>query len=212
MPPRVTLVDICGSLATAAQAVGWGVNVRAWTDIRDIDIAPGTAFVSPANSLGFMDGGIDYTLSRLMFPGVEARVKRAIADEGVRTLLGRPFLPIGRTVIVPTQHRGVSLISAPTMWLPQVVQKTHNPYHAMYAIMRDATSRPEITNVVVPGLCTGCGEMPAEDAVKLMTMAHDDFLAGRPPRWTLQQIVDEQPNYYQNTEFKPVSPADVQHC
>ncbi len=38
-----------------------------------------------------------------MFPGVEAAVKAAYAQQKHETLLGRPYLPIGRAVVVDTQ-------------------------------------------------------------------------------------------------------------
>jgi hypothetical protein len=34
-----------------------------------------TYYVSPANSLCFMDGGIDLALSRIIMPGIERKVK-----------------------------------------------------------------------------------------------------------------------------------------
>ena len=68
----------------------------------------GAAFVSPANSLGFMDGGVDYTLSREMFPGCEKEVKKKIwelaaqdPEGGHKTLLGRPYLRVGSALWVP---------------------------------------------------------------------------------------------------------------
>jgi O-acetyl-ADP-ribose deacetylase (regulator of RNase III) len=35
-----------------------------------------TYYVSPANSLCFMDGGIDYALSRIIFQNIEVGVKQ----------------------------------------------------------------------------------------------------------------------------------------
>jgi len=39
-------------------------------------------YVSPANSLGFMDGGIDKVLSQVMFSGVETQLKELINKYG----------------------------------------------------------------------------------------------------------------------------------
>jgi O-acetyl-ADP-ribose deacetylase (regulator of RNase III) len=215
---RITLVDLHGGLAEAAREHGWqrDIVLRPWTDIRDClreavcENAAGnrTAFVSPANSLGFMDGGIDYVLSREMFPGVEAAVKAAYAQQKHVTLLGRTYLPIGRAVVVETQVLGVHLISAPTMWLPQDVRGTHNAYHAMYAILRAATESA-IDHVILCGLCTGYGKMDADTAVVQMKAAHDDFLRAVPPRFTPEEIVAEQPGYYANTEWKRIDPQHV---
>lgn len=168
------------------------------------------AFVSPANSLGFMDGGLDLALTR-MFPGIEGEVKRAIVERGRRTILGRPYLPIGEALVVPTCEPGVHVVSAPTMWLPQDVTGTHNPYHAMYAALREAAAHPEIDHVVAPGLCTGYGKMGEHDAVRLMMRAHRDVLRGRPPRWDAAAIEREQPKYYMNTEFAHMDFSQVRH-
>src|SRR5689334_15250017 len=67
-------------------------------------------FVSPANSLGFMDGGIDLAYSRIMFPGIELKVKNRINELGKVNLLGRKYLPIGSAIIINTQYKNTFLI------------------------------------------------------------------------------------------------------
>jgi O-acetyl-ADP-ribose deacetylase (regulator of RNase III) len=210
---RLVLVDLHGSVADAARKLGWHVDeILPYTSVADVPREPGTAFVSPANSMGFMDGGIDFILSRIMFPGVEERVKASFACLGSTTLLGRPYLPIGRATVVPAhQDSGVMLVAAPTMWMPHDVRGTHNAYHAMYAVLRAAAEQESIHTVVTSGLCTGCGMMPPEQAVAQMRDAHMDFLQGRGPRYTLDDIVAEQPAVYENTEFKAMDPASVAH-
>eukprot|EP00873_Tetraselmis_striata_P033844 jgi/Tetstr1/454108/TSEL_041027.t1 len=75
-------------------------------------------FVSPANSLGFMDGGIDAAYMD-MFPGIEPRVKSAIAKLGYTTSLGQPYMSVGSAVVVPAQPEANAwLASCPTMFLP----------------------------------------------------------------------------------------------
>ena len=208
----ITLVDLHGSLIEAAQKIGWDdITLRGWTDIRNIDVMPGMAFVSPANSLGFMDGGIDYVLSRIMFPNIESKVKEAFASKRFKTLLGRPYLPIGKAVTVQTQHPDVFLIAAPTMWLPQDVRGTHNAYHAMYAILEEASKQPNINHIVLCGLCTGCGMMDAITAIQQMHQAHLDFKSKLPPKYDANQIVEEQPCVYMNTEFKSMYASNVKH-
>jgi O-acetyl-ADP-ribose deacetylase (regulator of RNase III) len=210
----VTLIDLHGSLADAARSLGWAsagtgtIEALEYKDVREVPRSPGTAFVSPANSLGFMDGGIDFALSRIMFPGVETAVKAAIAAGGRSTLLGRPFLPIGRAVVVPTQVDGVRLVAAPTMWLPQDVRGTHNAYHATYAALAAATDAG-VERLVIPGMGTGCGMLAAEEAVRQMMRAHLDFAAGLPPAYDAAEIEREQPCWYENTEFKVVPPGQV---
>ena len=211
---EVTLVDLHGSLVDTAAAKAWrswpGVELRGYTNITEIETGPDVAFVSPANSLGFMDGGIDLVLSRVMFPGVEARVKAAIAERGTTTLLGRPYLPIGEAVVVPAAPDGTRLVVAPTMWLPQDVRVTHNAYHATYAALRAASeAQPPVRRLVFPGMTTGCGMVNSVIAVSMMAAAHADFEAGRPPQLDAAAIAAEQPTWYENTEFKVIEPGAV---
>ena len=160
---KIILVDRFKSLVDAAGKIGWDVEKHAFTDIKDVPMEKGYAFVSPANSLGFMDGGIDYVLSRVMFKDIEPKVKSAFKQLGYISELGRPYCPIGKAVRVPTEFQGIYLIAAPTMWLPQDVHKTNNAYHAMYAILKECDE--SVQTLVVPGLCTGCGMMTAMDAI-----------------------------------------------
>lgn len=225
---RVTLVDCHGTLSDAARECGWaggdgddggGLEVLPYTDVRDVPLTPGTAFVSPANSLGFMDGGIDYVYSRVMFPDLEPVVKRAIAERsGTVSKLGRPFLHVGRALVVEAANR-VYVVVAPTMLMPQDVRGTHNAYHATYAALKAAKRGAQggempdgsIERLVFPGMCTGCGLLSAKEAIDQMRRAHDDFAAGRAPAFTHEQILSEQPTWYENTEFFDVPPESVKH-
>ncbi len=200
-------------------------------DIRELQQYSDTAFVSPANSMGFMDGGIDYVLSRRMFPNVEGQVKHAIAQLGLVNRLGRKFLPIGSCLIVPAEPtKNQYLISAPTMLLPQNINGTRNAYHAMYSLVLlvkkynaylQAQNRPTIKNIVCPGLGTGVGRLTAEDSAAQITKALEDFIIGSPthdpdlstlPHCVIRNpngILQEQPKFYQNTEFYQIKPEDL---
>ena len=46
-----------------------------------------TYYVSAANSLCFMDGGIDYALSRIVFPGIETVVKQEVKCLNIKNML-----------------------------------------------------------------------------------------------------------------------------
>ena len=100
-------------------------------DIRTIPIE-NHCFVSPANSLGFMDGGIDLVLSREIMPGIERKVKKRIQDLGIMSSMGRPYLPIGSVISVP-HDLNTFLIVTPTMFLPHDVRGTQNAYWSFYA-------------------------------------------------------------------------------
>src|SRR5690242_11523848 len=85
----------------------------------DIFAEPADAIVSPANSFGFMDGGIDLVYSRRFGWALEERP---------RTLLRANHdgeLPVGQAVIVETGDPAFPLlVSAPTMRVPMDVSQT----------------------------------------------------------------------------------------
>lgn len=155
------------------------------------------AFVSPSNSIGFMDGGIDRVYSTEMFPGVEAQLKRRIMQLGMKTRLGRPYLPVGCAVLpmAISQSPGTgsddTLICAPTMFLPHDVSLTRNAYHAFLACLTLVEKHNnlcgkqgggadkelnKIRTVVCPGLCCGYGKMPVERSAEQIAQALRDFL------------------------------------
>jgi O-acetyl-ADP-ribose deacetylase (regulator of RNase III) len=201
MPLTVFIVDIGTELADAAARVWPEVQVMSNTDVASVPIMHGTAFVSPANSRGFMDGGVDRAYSRAMFPGIEARVKSAIRAIGTPDRVGGRFLPVGEAVMVD------DLVVAPTMLLPQDVSGTRNAYLAMSAALWTASTHG-VNALVVPGMCTGCGRMPPDAALAQMKLAHEHFLDGRRHGVPLEQILAEQPRFYENTEFFDI-PADT---
>jgi O-acetyl-ADP-ribose deacetylase (regulator of RNase III) len=128
--------------------------------------------VSPANSYGFMDGGIDAAYRRLFGAQIERTVQEAIArrPEG--------HLPVGASLVVRTGHRRVPyLIVAPTMVAPEMVE-SQNSYRALRAALRIAGSDSEIgRDIYCPGLATGVGRVPPEEAAKAMSRAYADWKA-----------------------------------
>ena len=65
--------------------------------------------VSPANSYGIMDGGIDLVYTEYFGPRLQEEVQRAVGrrPEG--------YLPVGAAVLVKTGHQRIPyMISAPT--------------------------------------------------------------------------------------------------
>lgn len=181
--------------------------------VETIQWPHGTVFISPANSFGFMDGGIDLAYSRVMFPGIEARVKRRIKDRGDVTSLGRPFLPIGTAIATKASEELEQwLITAPTMLLPQDVSMTRNVYYATLAALPIARSTRELRTIVIPAMGTGYGKVSPADAAKQVHDAIETFEAGAielPSAQTIaqeqpssQKIMDEQPDTYENREIK----------
>jgi O-acetyl-ADP-ribose deacetylase (regulator of RNase III) len=128
------------------------------------------ALVSPANSYGFMDGGIDAAYSAFFGPRLQATVQEAInrRPEG--------YLPVGASLAVPTGHARIPfLIVAPTMHTPEEVP-SENCYRAMRAVLRLMTAEAAIgREVFCPGLATGTGHVPPAEAAKQMFRAYADW-------------------------------------
>lgn len=130
------------------------------------------AIVSPANSFGFMDGGLDLALSRRFGWELQERLQAEIGRRPMRELL------VGEAIVVPTGDAKVPwLIAAPTMRVPMRLRQTINAYLSMKAVLVSAgahTLKPGIDSIAVPGLGTGCGAVPAETAAFQMWQAYKE--------------------------------------
>ena len=151
-------------------------------DIRDIP-SQNTVFVSPANCLGYMDGGIDLVYSEDMFPGIERTVQEKIRSLNIVTFLERAYLPIGSAVLVPWFDS--ALLTAPTMFLPQDVHTTKYAYHSFLAALllfdKYRAKHPAVHTLVATSHCCGFGNMSEAESAKQMKQAYDDFLEGTYP-------------------------------
>lgn len=139
------------------------------------------AVVSPANSYGWMRGGIDALYARA-FPEVEQLVR-----SGVLAYHGGE-LPVGEALLVPT---GVSnpgwLFSAPTMREPgsTLPADTVNPYLSARAVLRlwaegvlanGTPVRHLVRSIAMPGLGTGVGGASPELCATQFAAAWDEVL------------------------------------
>ena len=119
------------------------------------------AIVSPANSFGYMDGGIDLVYSQLFGYQLESRLQALLQEEHFGEL------PVGQALVLPTEHAFIPfLVSAPTMRVPGPVPKTLNAYLAFRAALRavlehNRTAKSPIRSILCPGLATAIGAMPA---------------------------------------------------
>lgn len=126
------------------------------------------AIVSPANSFGFMDGGLDQAIMD-RFPGIQEKVQDIIRNRPMGELL------VGEAIVVNTNDdKTPFLISAPTMRIPMKIEDTINAYLAMKAILNKVINSP-IESVAIPGLGTGIGGMDHLVAATQMRQAYDDL-------------------------------------
>lgn len=136
------------------------------------------AVVSPANSFGFMDGGLDYQLRAVFGADLEKRLQEIIKREHCGELI------VGQAVILETGHQQVPyLVSAPTMRVPMQIKDTLNPYlatrAALLAIKGFNKNGTKIKSVVFPGMGTGIGEVPYGAAARQMKAAYDAVVLER---------------------------------
>ncbi len=150
------------------------------------------AVVSPANSYGFMDGGIDATYRTHFGPEIQERVQRAIVERHHGELL------VGSADLVETGHPGIPyMIVAPTMRVPMLLTDSVNAYlaaRATFLLVKHARfqSGPDrgrrvaerIQRLAFPGLGTGVGKLGPNTCAAQLRAAIDDVLLDRytPPR------------------------------
>jgi O-acetyl-ADP-ribose deacetylase (regulator of RNase III) len=132
--------------------------------------------VSPANSFGMMDGGIDAAITKFFGVSLMEKVQeRILAD-----YLGEQ--PVGTSMIVETGHpQHPFLAHTPTMRVPMTIVGTDVPYVAMWAMLlavrqHNQHSHSQIHTVACPGLGTGIGRVPYDEAARQMAIAYDHFL------------------------------------
>lgn len=138
------------------------------------------AVVSPANSFGFMDGGIDAVYTYQFGFGLQERLQALITRDH------QGELPVGQAVIVSTGDPGIPwCISAPTMRTPGPVAETVNAYLAfraalVAAVAHNRRGEPTIHRILCPGLGTAIGRMPVERCARQMRAAWDRVVGERP--------------------------------
>src|ERR1700730_3625390 len=120
--PNIFLHTFDSDMALVWQRAFDGVH---GVTIVEEDILTGTcdALVSPANSFGYMDGGID--LAYLRFFGLELQ---SIVQQKIKSDF-HGELPVGQAMVVPTGHESIPyLVAAPTMRIPDKIGETVNVY------------------------------------------------------------------------------------
>ena len=163
----------------AGLGIAWKECFSEFSDIEiieeDIVEVSCDAIVSPANSFGFMDGGLDIHLSETFGWHIQDELQERIAQLDEKELL------VGKAMVIETKNKKIPyLISAPTMRVPMSfnIATSVNAYLAMKAILIAATKHKDINTIAIPGLCTGCGRMPFHIAANQMFLAYDEVILG----------------------------------
>ena len=131
------------------------------------------AIVSPANSFGIMDGGLDLAIRNELGFQVETDIQEVILNKY------HGEMPIGSAEIINTNHNKWSfIIAAPTMRIPENIAFTLNAYNAFRAILiaiyrfNESQSKRPIQSLVCSGLGTGIGSMEPVKCAAQMRAAY----------------------------------------
>jgi len=174
-PLRVVLVDVNAKVVQSWQA--------AFADTPEVEIRKGSilneqvdAWVSPTNSAGRMDGGVDAVIKRHLGAGIQLRVQRAIRDQFGGTL------PVGSAVCVPSGAVNPKfLISTPTMVQSvENVSETLNVALACAAAfqaihMQNEREPGSIESVALVGMGARTGRVPPRVCANLMWTGYTLF-------------------------------------
>lgn len=172
------------------------------------------AFISSANSLGFMDGGSDLGYMNAI-NGIQGMVQMGIKKLNHTTQLGRPYLCIGDTMAFKLpENPNILFVSAPTMFLPQNVYGTKNQYVALKSALQ-LCKHHGVCKLFVPMMCTNWGGYDYKTSFKLMKQAVSDYNTTNNSHFVhvdeyvynianeedKKKLLKKQPKTYMNTEF-----------
>lgn len=143
--------------------------------------------VSPANSFGLMDGGLDWYINRYLFPLDRLEISEYVKQKIIQEYSGEQ--PVGTCLLVyakAVDDRNFILAHTPTMRVPKDVSNTDNAYLAFKALLNSVNNYNKVTgnknpirNIACSSFCTGVGDMPHDRAGKQMRLAYDHFIEGQ---------------------------------
>jgi O-acetyl-ADP-ribose deacetylase (regulator of RNase III) len=135
-----------------------------------------SAWVTPTNSAGNMDGGLDAVIRGYLGEGIQHRVKQAIAEQY------KGAMPVGYATCVPSMRDVPTyLISTPTMVASSedisdgmnVALACAAAFQAVH--MQHNLEPGSVRSVALPGLGANTGRVPVQICADLMWTAYDLF-------------------------------------
>ena len=162
------------------------VQITQW-DILNIKC---DAIVSPGNSFGFMDGGLDLAISKKFGWEIQQKLKGQIASLPNKELL------VGQAITISTEQSPEYIICAPTMRVPSshMIDSSVNAYLAMKAVLIEVIKYTNIKTVAITGLCTGTGKMNPKTASKQMLAAFEEIIENKTPDFPT--FIDAQKQHF----------------
>lgn len=177
---KVTVVDISVGLIKAFQEHlnGNFKHLKGKVELKlgsFEELSAYDAIVSPGNSFGFMNGGVDNALRNFFGSSLEKRVMEHIQVQ----FSGEHN--VGSAFVIETKNsKHPWLVHAPTMRVPSVIKGTDSVYSATWAGLlavdrHNKTDLEKIEHLVFPGMGTGAGKMPLDKAAGQMLLAFDRY-------------------------------------
>lgn len=174
---RIFLIDNNSDVVDACE--------KAFAGMPDVSVIHGDIFeyahnaiVSPANTLGVMDGGID----RLYRDYFGAALEEQLMGYYSELQAQQGYVTAGQSVLLPTHNDSIPyLIASPTLVGAKDGATPQDVYYAMLGVLSVAHRHQEkVTDLFMPGLGTGVGMLAPELAAREMAQCLRDWRARIP--------------------------------
>lgn len=147
--------------------------------------------VSPANSFGLMDGGMDQAITNYFGNQLQERVQEYIIKE----FYGEQ--PVGTSFVIETNNDKIKYLAhTPTMRVPKIIKDTDNVYRATKAtLIAIEKFDKEINTVALPAFGAGVGLVHPVNVAYQMSLAMKHF--ENPPKsldWNFARFRDYEIN------------------
>ncbi|RAV98437.1 macro domain-containing protein [Pseudochryseolinea flava] len=173
---ELTLVDVQVELCEAwkyffKEFSGVIIHHGKFQEVKEFD-----CLVSPANSFGLMDGGIDLAIRNYFGMQIQENVRKVIEED----FYGEQ--PVGSSIIVDTGNENHPFLAhTPTMRVPSDISNTDNVYNATFAMLRAVANHNKhdarkIKKILCPGLGTATGRVSPKEAARQMVLAYRNFI------------------------------------
>jgi len=149
--------------------------------------------VSPANSYGLMDGGVDRVINY-------ATNYISVTVQKIIQVQYNGEQPVGTCLLIPiTDNNPIKspyryLAHTPTMRVPKDVSNTDNAYLAFRALLTELYQHNykygDINTVVMTSFCCGAGKMDYVQSAKQMRLAYDCVTARAQCTWSTANDIE----------------------
>lgn len=157
-------------------------------------LAENKDFISPGNSFGFLDGGLDQAITNKWGIVVQNTLQDMIKHKPMRELL------VGETMIIRVNN--INIFYAPTMRVPMILSlESINVYLAFKSAISKALDM-NLREICVPLLGAGVGKLPLDFIGHQITQALKDVDSIYYPSNWFESSINHQKIY--KNRFQPI--------